>query len=95
MKEKKFTANEIMELLQSVTNGDVSLSSNKYTLNEIYTISEASDLYNININTIKSKFKPSLVGQDRINEWINDGLIRQSGATWLLTKEFIENNFRI
>lgn len=66
----------------------------KYTLNEIMTIAEAAEKYNINIQTLKNKFKPSIVGPGRINEWIASGLIRQSGKTWLMTEEFIKIAFK-
>lgn len=58
------------------------------------TIAEAAEKYKINIQTLKSKFKPSIVGPGRINEWIDSGLIRQSGKTWLMTEEFIKINFK-
>ena len=95
MKEKKFTVSEVIEMLQAAANGEITPSTRKYALDEIYTTSEASEVFNININTIKSKFKASLVGQDRIDEWINDGLIRQSGSTWLISRRFIEENFKM
>lgn len=71
------------------------MTNKKYTLDEIMTIKEASERFNINLQTMKNKLKPSIVGQERIDEWVSEGLIRQSGTTWLLTEKFIENNFKI
>lgn len=65
----------------------------KYELNEIMTITEASELYNINLQTLKGKFKPSIVGQNKIDIWKREQLIRQSGKTWLITPEFMYEVF--
>ena len=62
----------------------------KYTLNEVMTIVEAAERYNLNVQSLKNKFKPSIVGQDRIDSWAREGLIKQSGKTWLLTEDFIK-----
>ena len=62
----------------------------KYLLSEIMTIAEAAERYNVKQDTLKNKFKPSIVGQDKINTWISEGLIRQSGKTWLITSTFME-----
>lgn len=70
------------------------MAKTKYTLEQIMTIPEAAERFGINVQTLKNKMKPSVVGQERIDEWVADGLIRQSSKTWLITQEFIENNFK-
>lgn len=70
------------------------MNERKYTLNEIMTIKEASERFNINQQTLKNKLKPSIIGQEKIEEWVSEGLIRQSSTTWLLTEKFIVNNFK-
>lgn len=70
------------------------MAKTKYTLEQIMTIPEAAERFGINVQTLKNKMKPSVVGQDRIDEWVTNGLIRQSSKTWLITVEFIENNFK-
>lgn len=71
------------------------MTNKKYTLDEIMTIKEAADRYDLNQQTLKNKLKPSVVGQEKIDEWVASGIIRQSSTTWLLTEKFIENNFKI
>ena len=70
------------------------MNENKYTLNQIMTIAEAAERYGINLNTLKNKFKPSVVGQERLDAWVKHGLVRQSGKTWLITEMFMEINFK-
>ena len=65
---------------------------NTYGLNEIYTIVEAAEKFGVNQNTLKNKFKPSVTKPEKINAWINEGLIRQSGKTWLITEKFMMDN---
>ena len=67
----------------------------KYELNDIMTIVEASERYNINLQTLKCKFKQSIVGGDKIESWQRQGLIKQSGKTWLITPQFIYEVFGI
>jgi hypothetical protein len=69
------------------------MSKPKFTLDEIMTISEAAEFYGMNVHTVKSKLKPSVVGQERIDEWVAQGLARRSGSTWILTHAFMEANF--
>lgn len=69
------------------------MDETKYMLSEIMTISEAADLYDMNVHTIKNKFKPSIVKQETVDRWVAEGLARQSGKTWLITKKFMEVNF--
>ena len=59
----------------------------------IMTIIEASERYNVNLDTVKNKFKPSVTGKEKIENWIKEGLIRQSGKTWLITVEFMDMHF--
>ena len=67
----------------------------KYTLDQVLTIPEAAELYNINLQTLKNKMKPSVVGEDQIAEWTEKGLIRRSGRIWLITREFVELHYKI
>ena len=66
----------------------------KYSLSQIMTITEAAERYGINPNTLKNKFKPSIVGQERLDAWVKHGLVKQSGKTWLITDTFMEINFK-
>lgn len=65
---------------------------NKYGLNEIMTMVEAAERFGVNHNTLKNKFKPSVTEPERIQAWINEGLIRQSGKVWLITEKFMTDN---
>ena len=67
----------------------------KYELNDIMTIVEASERYDIKLQTLKCKFKPSVVGQVKIDLWKREGLIRQSGKTWLITPQFMHEVFNV
>lgn len=60
------------------------------TINNYMTITEAAERYNINQQTLKNKLKPSVIGQEKIDEWIADGLIRLSAKTWIVSVEFME-----
>jgi len=40
------------------------------------TVSEAADKWGIPHRTIGSKLRASIVGQDKIDDWINRGLIK-------------------
>lgn len=66
----------------------------KYSLYEIMTMIEAADKYHVNYNTLKNKFKPSVTKPEKIQAWIQAGLIRQSGKTWLITEKFMQDNFK-
>ena len=66
---------------------------NKYLLTEIMTIPEAAERYGLNVETLKNKFKTSIAGAEKINDWVDQGLIRKSGKTWLITPDFVEINF--
>ena len=65
-----------------------------FPINTIMTIAEAAQLYGVKQDTLKSKFKPSVVDKERIQSWIDAGLVRKSGTTWLITKQFMDNNYR-
>ena len=65
----------------------------KYSLYEIMTMVEAAEKYGVNIHTLKNKFKPSVTKPEKIKAWIEAGLIRQSGKTWLITEKFMNDNY--
>lgn len=69
------------------------MENNVYSINQIMTIVEASERFGVNQDTLKNKFKPSVAGRDKIQAWVNEGLIRQSGKTWLITEKFMETVF--
>lgn len=60
------------------------------TINDYMTIAEAADRYGVNQQTLKNKLKPSVVGQDKIDGWVKDELIRLSATTWIVTTDFME-----
>lgn len=62
----------------------------KYTLDQVLTMSEAAERYDINLDTLKSRLKPSLAGQDRLDQWQKQGIIKKSGKTWLITEDFLK-----
>ena len=62
----------------------------KYTLNQVLTISEAAERYDINLETLKSRLKPSVAGQDRLDQWQKQGVIKKSCKTWLITEDFLK-----
>lgn len=62
-------------------------------INNVMTIIEAAERYGVNLETLKNKFKTSVTGKEKIDKWTQEGLIRQSGKTWLITIEFMESNF--
>lgn len=64
-----------------------------YSLNQIMTIVEAAERYGINEDSLRNKFKPRVTKPERIKAWIESGLVRQSGSTWLLTETFIRQNY--
>ena len=70
------------------------MESTIISLNQVMTITEAAERYGVKLDTLKSKFKPSVVGRERIDTWIKAGLVRQSGKTWLISETFMENNFK-
>lgn len=60
-------------------------------IQDVMTINEASERWNISFETIKSKFKARKTEQIAI--WEKYGLVKKSGKSWLLTKQFMELNF--
>lgn len=66
------------------------MENKTYSLNQIMTIVEAAEVYGFNYASLRNKFKPSVVSQDKLDAWIAAGLIRRSGTTWLITSEFME-----
>lgn len=70
------------------------MENQTYSINQIMTIIEAAARYEVNIDTLKNKFKPSVTKPERIQEWIEAGLIRQSGSAWLITETFMEKIFK-
>lgn len=66
------------------------MEKQRVDLQEVFTVNEAATVYNIKKETLRNKLKPSIVGEDRIKTWVDEGLIRQSLSVWLLSREFIE-----
>ena len=62
----------------------------KYSIEEIFTMSEAAERYGINISTIKSRVHTSSTRPERFESWLELGIIRKSGKTWLLTDDFMK-----
>lgn len=62
-------------------------------INNYMTVSEAAERYGVKLETLKYHLKPSSPNEDKRKEWIEKGLIRQSGSTWILTTKFMEQNF--
>lgn len=60
---------------------------------DIMTMVEAAERYEVKLYTLKNKFKPSVTKQEKIDAWVKEGLIRQSGKTWLITIDFMEMHF--
>ncbi|MED4077636.1 helix-turn-helix domain-containing protein [Lysinibacillus fusiformis] len=57
---------------------------------EVMTLSEAAELYNVNVETLKSRFKNnSNKTKAKIKVWEENGLARKSGTIWLVTKDFM------
>lgn len=61
-----------------------------YKIDDIMTIVEASERYGVNQSSLRNNFKPSLVATERIQRWVNEGLVKQSASTWLVTTTFME-----
>lgn len=53
-------------------------------------MSEAAERYGINIDTIKSRVRTSSARPERFDSWLELGIIRKSGKTWLLTDDFMK-----
>lgn len=70
------------------------MENKKYNLNEIMTLGEAAERYEISIDKIKNRLKPSKMGQQQIDNWVAEGFIRLSGRTWLISSDFMELHFK-
>lgn len=58
---------------------------------QVMALNEAATLYNVNLETLKSRFKGTTEEkQMKIKRWEELGLARKSGNTWLVTKDFME-----
>lgn len=69
----------------------------KYTLNEIMTLGEAVERYQeygVTMDKIKNRLKPSKSGQEKIDEWVSQGIIKLSGRTWLISTDFMDLHFK-
>ena len=65
------------------------MSNNVYSINQIMTLMEASERYNLNYETLRNKFKIGVTSLEKISTWVESGLVRKSGKTWLVSDEFI------
>lgn len=65
----------------------------KYSLEEVMTVSEACSRYNVTLDELKNRIKPSRIGQQEIDSRVSQGIIRKSGNTWLISKDFMELYF--
>lgn len=68
-------------------------------INNYMTISEAAEKWGVNVETVKNKLKPSLVGQEKINEMLNKGLIKcysKSGTRneWIISQKAMKEWFK-
>lgn len=66
----------------------------KYELNNVMTLGEAAERYGKSHDMIKNRLKPSKVGQDQIDEWVDQGIIKLSGRTWLISSDFMDLHFK-
>lgn len=64
-----------------------------HTIDNFMTVGEAAERYQVSIDMIKNRLKPSKVGQKQIDEWIEKGLIRLSKRTWIISKDFMDMHF--
>lgn len=71
-------------------------------MNEIekyMTINEAAERWNVNIETIKAKLKPSVTSENDINHWIERGLIKPyvkpggKNKLWIISIYFMMLHF--
>lgn len=85
-----FAFSEMLDNELAISQKEIKVNDN---LDEIMTITEAAERYGVNLQTLKNHFKPSIVGQEVIDNRKSAGLIRQSSKTWLLTSAFMEIYF--
>lgn len=69
------------------------MKNKKYNLEQVMTVSEACKRYNVTIDELKNRIKPSRIGQEEIDSRVRQGIIRKSGNTWLISKDFMELYF--
>jgi hypothetical protein len=70
------------------------MNNKKYSLNNIMTLGEAAERYEISIDKIKNRLKPSKMGQEQIDKWVAEEFIRLSGRTWLISSDFMDLHFK-
>lgn len=61
-----------------------------YTLDEVFTVSEAAERYGLSVETVKSRVRTSSTRPERFESWLELGIVRKSGNTWLLTDDFMK-----
>ena len=66
----------------------------KHTIDDFMTIGEAAVRYGVSIDKVKNRLKPSKIGQEQIDKWVDAGLIRFSGGTWIISIDFMEIHFK-
>lgn len=66
----------------------------KYTLQQVMTLGEAAERYAVSIDMVKNRLKPSKVGQDQIDQWVAQGIIRLSGRIWFISTDFMDLHFK-
>ncbi|MFJ7954187.1 hypothetical protein ACIQZG_22045 [Lysinibacillus sp. NPDC096418] len=62
-------------------------------INNYMVLSEAAERYDVSLDMIKNRLKPSKVGQEQIDQWVSEGLIRLSGRTWIISTDFMKMHF--
>lgn len=82
-----------------VFNFIIERSENVNEIDKYMTINEAAQRWNISVETIKNKLKPSITDQKDIDSWIKRGLIKpftKKGGTnkvWIISIYFMELHF--
>ena len=68
-------------------------------INKYMTVSEAAHRWGIPTNTVKGRLKPSIVGEEKINEMVDKGLIKyfvhpSSGRRdWIISEDAMREWF--
>lgn len=70
------------------------MANKKYNLDQVMTLGEAAKRYAVSLDMVKNRLKPSKVGQEQIDEWVAKGIIKLSGRTWLISKDFMDLHFK-
>lgn len=60
------------------------------TLDDVLTVSEASQLYGVDVSTLRR----ACTGQKGYAPIFHNGECRQSGKTWLITKQALERAYK-